>query len=148
MRTIWRVTETGLVPTDEEAWEALRAHKIGSEVLCEPKGARNPKQLRLWWSLCTLIAENDPHYEFTGKDGVSDDIKIGVGIVKRRIDRSGQEHIDPGSIAPEKMDQGEFNSVFTRAINLVCDWTGNKPKEIQDEVFRRVADKRYEGYRR
>lgn len=148
MRTIWRVTSTGLVPTDDDAWAALRAHKVGSEVLCEPAGARNPKQLRLWWALCTLVAENDPHYEFSGKNGVSDDIKIGIGIVKRRKDRSGQEHIDPGSIAPEKMPQGQFNQLFTNAINLVCQWTGNQPKEIQDEVFRMVSDKRYEGHRR
>lgn len=142
MRTIWRVTSTGLVPTDDEAWEALRAHKMGSEVMAEPKGARNPKQLRLFWALCTVVAENDDHY--TTKEAAKEGILRALGHVNYFMDRDGGAHISVKSIAFESMTQADFNTLFDNAIKLVCQWTGNQPKEIQDHVNQMVADKRYD----
>ena len=63
-------------------------------------------------------------------------------------DRNGNLHISTKSIAFESMTQAEFDVLFRNAINLVCEWVGTKPKELQDHVFSMVADKRYEGSRR
>lgn len=145
MRTIWRVTATGLVPTDDEAWEALRAHKMGAEVMAEPKGARNPKQLRLFWALCTVIAENDEFYDT--KEKAKEGILRALGHVNYFVDRDGGVHISTKSIAFEKMSQAEFNGLFKDMINLVCKWIGTQPKEVEGHVTKMIADKRYDGQR-
>lgn len=146
MRTIWRVTATGLVPTDEDAWAALHAHRMGSEVMAEPKGARNPKQLRLFWALCTVVAENDDHYDTKHK--AKEGILRALHHVNTFLDRDGNLHVSTKSIAMESMPQADFNIMFNDMINLVCKWTGNQPKEVRDHVNQMVADKRYEGVRR
>ncbi len=140
-RTIWRVTETGLVPAHEEAWEALRAFKIGQEVAAEPKGARNPQQLKLFWALCTLVAENDEHYDT--KEKVRQGICRALHFVDTFLDREGNLHVWGKSIAFESMPQVEFHNFLTDAINLICQWTGNQPKEVRDQIYAMVADKRY-----
>ena len=143
MRTIWRVTETGLTPTDDEAWEALRAHKVGAEVLCEPKGARNPKQLRLFWALCAVVAENDEHYDT--KEKAKEGILRALHHIHTFLDRDGNLHVSTKSIAFESMKQAEFNVLFNDAINLICQWLGTQPKDVRDHVYQMVADKRHSG---
>lgn len=141
-RTIWRVTETGLIPTDEESWEALRSFKVGQEVMAEPKGARNPKQLRLFWALCSIVAENDENYDT--KDKARQGIMRALHCVDSFLDRDGNLHVWAKSIAFESMPQVEFSNFLTDAINVICRWTGNQPKEVRDQIHQMVADKRYE----
>lgn len=143
MKTIWRTTETGLVPTDDDAWAALHAHGAkGKEVLVEIKGARNIKQLRLFWALCQVVAENDEHYDT--KDKARKGILRALEHVDTFVDRGGNLHIEVKSIAEGSLTQAEFNVLFTDAVNLVCKWTGNQPQEIRDQVDQMVAEKRYE----
>lgn len=141
MRTIWRVTETGLVPTDTDALEALRAHKVGSEVMADPKGARNPKQLRLFWALCDVVAHHDEHY--TDKERAKEGILRALEHVDTFVDRQGNLHISTKSIAFESMTQAEFNRLFDRAIHVVVQWLGWQPSQVQEQVHQMIADKRW-----
>ena len=61
MRTVWRRQGGALLPTDDEALGVLVAHKDGAEVMVEVKGARNPRQHRLFFALCNVVAESDEH---------------------------------------------------------------------------------------
>lgn len=140
-KTIWRTTDTGLIPTDDDSWDALRAHGSGKEVMVEIKGARNLKQLRLFWALCTVVAENDEHYDT--KEKAKRGILRALHHVDTFVDRDGNLHIIEKSIAFESMTQADFNPLFNDAINLVCQWTGSQPKAIRDHIFEMVADKRY-----
>lgn len=141
MKTIWRTTGTGLVPTDDDAWAALHAHGKDKEVLVEIKGARNIKQLRLFWALCQVVAENDEHYDTKAK--ARNGILRALEHVDTFVDRGGNLHIEVKSIAEGSMTQAEFNNLFTDAVNLVCKWLGTQPKDIQDQVHRMISEKRY-----
>lgn len=143
MRTIWRVTSTGLVPTDDDAWAALRAHRMGTEVTADIKGARNLRQLRLFWALCAVVAENDDHYDT--KDKAKEGILRELHHVNTFVDRDGNLHVSTKSIAFESMKQAEFNVLFNDAINLICQWLGTQPKDVRDHVYQMVADKRHSG---
>jgi hypothetical protein len=146
MRTVWRKQGGALLPTDDEALGVLTAHKEGAEVMVEVKGARNPRQHRLFFALCNVVAENDEHYTTT--DTAKEGILRALQHVHTFTDRNGHLHITTKSIAFESMTQAEFDKLFKDAVNLVCTWVGTKPKELQDHVFSMVADKRYEGHRR
>lgn len=144
MRTIWRVTETGLVPTDDDAWEALRAHPIGTEVVAEPHGARNPKQLRLWWALCGIVAE---HFHVV-KVSISDDVKIALGHTQTIEHWDGRKEIKAASIKEESLSQSKFNTMLTMAIDKMSEWMGSAPADLRRRFDEVSADKRYEGMRR
>lgn len=146
MKSIWRRIGNTAVPIGDESLEALHAHKDGAEFIAITKGARNLDQLKMFWALCTIVAENDRNIET--KEIAKKNILTRLGYLDVWFDRDGGMHLDPKSIAFESMTQEVFNPFFKRAIDLVCTWIGSAPKEIQDKVNEIVSDKRYSNVRR
>lgn len=142
---IWRKTgEHTAAPAGEETTAALAGVTEGDLFMTGPiKVPRSIKQLRLFWGLMDFVAHNDATYEHKDRYAVRRDVFYKLGEYELIIDRWGNGHVTLNSIAPENMVPAEFNALMTRMVNLVCQWTGNKPKEIQDHVFKMVADKRH-----
>jgi hypothetical protein len=143
---IWRREGDHAVPVGAESVEYFFALKDGAEFIAETRGARNLKQLRMWWTLCQMLADNDTDYDT--RDKASNGLKLALKHVHTFLDRDGILHISPASIAFESMTQEEFNPLFKAAIDKVAEWLGNSPKEVQDRFNEIIADKRYEGLRR
>lgn len=143
---IWRKQGDVAVPVGDVSREYFSAIKDGAEFIAETRGARNVKQLHMWWVLCGLLAENDRDYET--KEKASDGLKIALKHVDTFLDRTGKLHIWPKSISFESMTQEEFNPLFKAAIDKVAEWLGSAPAEVQKRFNEITADKRYEGYRR
>jgi hypothetical protein len=143
---IWRRQGNVAVPVGATSMEFLQGVKEGAEFIAETRGARNVRQLNMWWALCELVAENDADYETREK--ASDGLKLALKHVDTFLDRTGRLHIWPKSIAFESLTQEEFDPLFKAAINKVAEWLGNTPKEVQDRFLEITADKRYEGYAR
>lgn len=143
---VWRREGSHAVPVGDASREFLFAVKDGAEFIAETRGARNVKQLNMWWCLCQMVAENDQCYET--KEAASDGLKLALKRVDTFIDRAGKLHIWPKSISFESMTQEEFNPLFKAAVNKVADWLGNSPAEVQKRFLEITADRRYEGYRR
>ncbi len=143
---IWRREGNTAVPVGAASLEFLQSRKDGSEFIADTNGARNPKQLNMWWALCQLVAENDTTYDTREK--ASNGLKRALHHVETFLDRTGKLHIEPKSIAFESMTQEEWAPLFKAAIEQVALWLGNSPKEVQDRFNEITADKRYEGYRR
>lgn len=141
---VWRRDGDHAVPVGATSREFLFAHKDGDEFIAETHGARNVKQLKMWWALCELVAENDRDYQ-TAK-AASDGLKIALKHVDTFLDRTGKLHIWPKSIKIESLTQEEWYPLFRAAIEKVAEWLGNTPKEVQDRFNEITADKRYEGY--
>lgn len=141
---VWRREGNHAVPVGAVSIEFLQNIKEGSEFIAETRGARNVKQLNMWWTLCKMVADNDRDYET--KEKASDGLKIALKHVDTFLDRDGKLHIWPKSIAFESLTQEEFNPLFKAAINKVAEWLGNSPKEVQDRFNEITADKRYQGY--
>lgn len=142
-KSVWRRQGNIAVPVGAVALGHLHAFKDGADFIAETRGARNVKQLNMWWTLCQLVAENDRDYDT--KESASDGLKIALKHVETFLDRTGKLHIWPKSIAFESMTQEDFNPLFKAAVDKVAEWLGNTPKEVQDRFNEITADKRYEG---
>lgn len=142
-KAIWRRSGNTAIPVGDESLEALHAHKDGAEFIAITKGARNLKQLRMFWALATIVAENDAKIET--KEVAKKNMLIALNHVDVWFDRDGGMHIDPQSIAFESMTQEVFNPFFKRAIDLVCRWLGTAPADIQKRVAEIIAEKRYDN---
>jgi len=136
---LWIRDGARAIPADERSMEFLRAQRDGEPFIAETRGARNPRQLRLWWALCRLIAEQCDVLEVV----ISDDLKTALGHTETIRQRDGSFKIVPKSIAFESMPQEHFNNLLTAAVNKVAEWVGSSPKDVQTRFNEMVADKRY-----
>ncbi len=116
-----------LVPYGDPALEALRAIRIGKTCIADVHGARNVKQLNLWWALCTLVAEADDD----DKQNVSDWIEMVTRRVRPVFYPSGRMVLVPQSLAFESMEQAEFNRLFSDAIEHMASRLGTAPEELR-----------------
>ena len=133
------------VPADARSKAFLQARKEGVAFVADTNGARNPKQLALWWSLCALVCEAE---DIPTPEKVSNDLKIALGHVDTHVDRMGDIHLIPKSIAFESMSQEEFDQLFKAAIQVISGWLAASLTDVMDRFNQMTADKRYEGMRR
>lgn len=141
VKAVWIRDGSRAVPADERSLEFLRAQTDGAPFIAETRGARNPKQLRLWWALARLVAEQLDVIEVV----ISDDLKTALGHTETIKQRDGNYKMVPKSIAFESMPQEDFNHLLTAAINKVSEWLGSSEKEVRQRFNEMVADKRYAG---
>lgn len=141
---IWLRSGPHAIPADERSLEFLLSIREGSPFIADTHGARNPKQLRLWWALCGLVAEQ---FDVT-RESISDDLKTALGHTETVKSWNGVYKLKPKSIAFEKMAQEHFNNLLTAAIHKVAEWLGSSPKDVQRRFNEMVADKRYVGMMR
>lgn len=138
---VWIRDGARAIPADERSLDFLRAQKDGAPFIAETKGARNPKQLRLWWTLCGIVAE---HFDVTDVS-ISDDVKIALGhtVTLKRWD--GSHKVEAKSIAEESLSQEEWNNLLTLAIGKMSEWMGTAPADLRRRFNEVAADKRYAG---
>jgi hypothetical protein len=106
-----------MVPVNEEAEDMLLSIKHGSDVLGEFKGARNLKQLHMYWALMRVLVDHDV---FPSKDAASDMVKIACGHVDIRIvPDTGEAIMVPKSIAFQSMTQVDFRTFLDTAIKQI-----------------------------
>lgn len=141
---VWLRDGSKAIPADERSLEFLQAQQDGVPFIAETHGARNVKQLRLWWVLCRLVADQLDVLDVT----ISDDAKTALGYTETRKQRDGSIKIAPKSIAFESMPQEDFNNLFKLAVNKMAEWLGSAPREVMDQFNTMVGDKRYGGMRR
>jgi hypothetical protein len=141
---VWIRSGPHAIPADERSMEFLLSIKEGTPFIADTHGARNPKQLRLWWALCRLVSEQ---FDVT-EESISDDLKIALGHTETVKSWNGTVKVKPRSIAFEKLEQEIFNNLLTSAVNKVAEWLGSSPKEVQKRFYEITADKRYVGMMR
>jgi hypothetical protein len=112
----------GLQPACDQGVQKLARIKHGDCVMVTVVKSRNIRALRLWWALCSKVAElsSAEGSQWTRED-VSDFFKLATGHYRRVIDGKGVEHRFPKSIAFEKMDQTEFGPLLSKAVDLTCE---------------------------
>lgn len=144
MKIILQKVGSVLAATDEESAAALRRIKDGQEVVADIRRTRNVRQLRLWWSLVTIVAEAMD----LPKENVKKDAAIALGFTETWIGYDGRIHIDPKSIAIENMTQEDFDSFMGKAVELLAGWINVDQQDLLNRFNELAADKRYEGMRR
>lgn len=132
------------IPMDDRSREFLFAQQEGAPFIAETRGSRNPKQLRLWWTLCGIVAE---HFDVV-PESISDDVKIALGHTETIKRWDGTHRVQPKSISEESLPQEQWNSLLTMAINKMSEWMGAAPADLRARFNEVAADKRFAGMMR
>ncbi len=137
---IWRRVGAVIYPSNDAALEAVRALTERKDYLADWKfrGARSLPQLRLWWSLCGLMAE---HSIFPTQVAASNAIKIACGLFDTvMLPDTGEIHLVPKSIAFQSLSQEAWHVVFEAALAVIVErWMlGTDKSELRREAWRRM----------
>lgn len=142
---IWRREGDTAVPVGADSIEYLRSIKEGAEFIAETHGARNIRQLRLFWALVDVVSDAT---DISSKV-IKKDLAINLGFTETWMSPSTDRlHVEAKSIAVESMTQSEFNDFMRRAVEVMAGWIGCEHADLQRRYNELAADKRYEGYRR
>ena len=108
-----------LEPVDDAGQDALRKIAVGDVVRAEIKRPRNLAHHKKWWSLVSLIYQNQTHYQ--SPEELDDAIKVYIGHCSVMVLKDGTEVRVPKSIAFSAMDQTAFEEFYERALNMICE---------------------------
>lgn len=90
--------------------------ELPTEFEIEPKLKRSGRQLRLYWALMDVIAENLE--QPVSKDVMSQWFKLRCGLTEEIKMRSGNIVTLPSSVAFDKLPQDQFSAYFDRVKEL------------------------------
>lgn len=136
-RVLARRTLSGLIPADDQAKAEFARVPAGKPVYVEIKAARNPKQHRLYWALCGLMADNSM---FPSASAASTAIKYACGHVEPVMMPDGATVLREKSINYASMTQTEFAEFFETAVRIVAErWlpgvtSETLRKELEDMI--------------
>lgn len=103
-------------PIDSELLDGFPSGKPLRVAITQP---RSVPQLRLYWSMLRLVADNMETEVTT--EALHGWIKMRCGVSVAIPLRSGAVDQVPGSVAFDKMDQEAFGRFFDRAMDLVVE---------------------------
>ena len=137
-KAIMRRAGAALVPAEDEAREMIAKLAEGRDVVVEVKKVRGEHglyQLRKWWKLCSIVAQNMPSFDADSR-GVSDMLLIACRECDWRVDPvSGGATPIPRSLAIEAMEEDAFDRLWQRAVFYVHErWLPIGTEELQREV--------------
>jgi hypothetical protein len=134
----FRRYHNALQPNGDDAREILASIPNNGEVLIDIRTARSIRQLRLFWSLMTLLAENVEWLQT--KEAAADQIKIDCGEVDWFVHhRTGVKFGKPRSLAFESMPQDRFNRFMERVLFVIeRDYAPGCSAEFKREMYARV----------
>lgn len=128
-------TLSGFCPADEKARKILAKIPLLTTVSVEYRQPRNGPMHRRYWALCQMVCDNSDQYG--SAEMVSDHLKILAGHCTTVVSKgSGEVYLLPKSISFSSMDQGEFDTFWTRAVKVVTEHIlpGVTETEIESEI--------------
>lgn len=124
MEMLCRVTEAGLVPMYGTDLAEKKKLKVGSDVVCSIKRARNYRFHKKFFALLNLCLENMPEerafaWNIWSVEDLKFAVKLDLGYAK--VDSlCGRTVVREKSIAFDKMDESEFERFYKDAVNVIC----------------------------
>jgi hypothetical protein len=131
-------TLTGFAPDDADAQAACKRIPVGTTVHCEITKPRSVPQLRYYWALCALVAQN--HAELQTREQVDQVLRILTGHVDV-VNVGGKFVQIPRRIAFSKLSQDEWQAYLMRSKDAVVTelLPGVELPEFEAEITRMVA---------
>jgi hypothetical protein len=108
---------TFLVPEAPIDGELIEAFPAGKPLRLSITQPRSIPQMRLYWSMLRLVADNLDSTVTT--EALHNWIKMRCGVSAAIPLRNGETDYVPGSIAFDKMDQDQFQAFMDRALDLI-----------------------------
>ena len=111
-----RTCDNHLIPLDEYSLEELKKVKLNKEVEVEVVQKRNIGYHRKFFVMLQLIFDIQSHFE--AFDPFRDWITMRAGFVERYKAPNGVDMYRPKSISFAKMDQIEFEQLYSKVIDV------------------------------
>lgn len=136
----------------EESEETIREYKPNQIIRVKLYGfkkQRSLEQLRLFWKVCTIIAENNNHQSWNNKDKVAFQVKVGTQFIdasKTIVDTKGNVHLHYRSISFKELGHMEACNFFERAYKFLEKPALKLTMMSMDDIFNSidlVYDPRY-----
>lgn len=121
MTILWvQKRSNALVPDGDESIAEFAKLPFGKSLQCEVKRPRNGPHHRLFWTICTRIANGIG----TNEENVSDLLKISTGHYTLVKSKSLGELKLPKSISFAAMEQTDFSVFFERCLVIIFEEWG------------------------
>lgn len=133
-----RIVGNSFVPTTQDGRDFLNWNRArhGGDVMISVTTARNVQQHKLFWSLCTVLAD---HFDVT-KEAIKEELCERTGHVEPVFYSDGSMRLKPKSIAFENMPQEEFAQFFRLAANVAATMLGSAPQEVIEHLNSMLGD--------
>jgi hypothetical protein len=136
----------GMYPLDDDGLEMVRAVQQGKAVMGEFKGARNPRQHRLFFALLKILVDNTPTEWFMGD---TEQARRAILTDTREFTLwvhpiTGEVRQELNSMKYGSMTQEHFNRFFNRALYIICNdyLKGADMETVRQEVYAAVDGER------
>ena len=128
-------TLSGFAPDDADAVASCKRIPVGTTVRCEITQPRSVRQLRYYWALCSIVAQN--HAELQTREQVDQALRILTGHVD--LVKLGEFTVQlPRRIAFAKLSQDDWHAYLRRAKDAVVQHLlpGVELPEFEAEILR------------
>lgn len=131
-------TLAGFAPDDADAQASLKRIPLGTSVRCEITRPRSVPQLRYYWQLCALVAQN--HATLQTREQVDQALRLLTGHVDL-LQVEGRTLQLPRRIAFAQLSQDEWQAYLGRAKDAVVQHLlpGIERPEFEEEIMRMVS---------
>lgn len=120
-----------LIPDYNNDHDKIGKLKPGVSYLVEIKQPRNIKFHRKYFALINLAFENQEHFD--NPDDMRDYVTMRAGYYVRVNTPTG-EYFKPKSIAFSSMDETEFEEVYNRSMDVICEMLDTTKDEIIENI--------------
>lgn len=129
-------TLSGWAPADDEAVRVSRRWEPGEIAIVDLKKPRVYKSLKRYQALLTMVFENST--KFKSRDQVHQYLKIRAGHATRIESAAGEAFFIADSIDYDTLDETEFQDVWNRVKDVVCEdiIPGLKQPELEFEILK------------
>lgn len=126
-------TYYGLVPFDNDC-KPYNKLEEGEEIELEIKTPRNVKFHRKFFALIKLAFDNQENY--TDIEELRQDLIKYAGFTEQRTNYlTGEIEYKHKSIAFAKMEEADFEIVYNRVLDVICELLGLDNEEIKNELM-------------
>jgi len=116
-------TEHGLVPVSDESVKAVKKIALRDSVFVEYKPRRNYKFHKKYFALLQAVIPNQEHFKTI--DNLHEAVKYRAGWFETIIPLKGEPFIKTKSIAFYSMDDAEFETFFSSALDVCAELVGD-----------------------
>lgn len=130
-----------LIPFSEEDREKLSEYRENQIIRCKCTGAKKPRsyvQLKLYWKLCSVVAENSTEHGWTTKEGVDLNLRVALDFRDKKkpyvVRPDGGVQLVYRSIAFANLGHIAACDYFTEAFDLMAKKLGVTVDELTENA--------------
>lgn len=132
MKILVKCTEEGLVPLYDSDLDSKKKLKIGETYQATVVKPRNVGFHRKFFALINMVYENQERY--TNIEHLRRDLTIASGFYEEHVTFTGQRRTEPMSISFSKMNQRDFDKLYSAFVVSIVKYFDFGESDIADNI--------------